>query len=182
MMRWPIGAALLIASAGSVIEQAFGINNFRQHEPHRSQPGSATSLLPSSSHSPPPFTASGGLQLGDAWSQPTPVQIEIVQVDGTITWIKVPYTSVVETTTTTTTTRCETVKAVPCTIFNSSATVKSDLGSTLSIVDIYTVATTAEVVVKRTVTVLHAAAGDAGFSSRWSMAAVDGRHGSLRGQ
>ena len=137
---------------GGVIEQAVGINNFHQHDNHKGSP------------TPLPFTTAGGIQLGE-WSQPTPVQIEIIQDDGTITWIRVPYTTVVEA-------PCETVNAGPCTIVNSSATVKSALGSTLSIVDIYLVATTAEVVVKRTVTVLHAAAGDEGFSSRWSLGAA----------
>ena len=110
----------------------------------------------------PPFTPSGGLHLEEGWSQPTPVQIEVVKADGSVLWLKVQYASVV----------VGVAGAPGAPVATATATVLSPAGSVFRVTDVYKVATSVEVVLNRTVTIINAATTDVGFSSRWSLYVV----------
>lgn len=98
-----------------------------------------------------------GLIVGEDthWTQPTPVELEIVSRQGSVEWLRVGYTSLQENDWNTTIT--------------AAATVTTPAGSQFQVTDVFTVATPTELVVHRTVDVLEAAPSDVGFSSRFSL-------------
>lgn len=122
-----------------------------------------------------------GLSAADgSWTQRQPVQVELVDVNGTVSWVKIPYATLLNVTTTTTAAgdddtvvADDTAEGRGTNAVQAQAFVTTDAGSNLSVLDTFcsSASSTGNFTVRRTVTAIVIQPNDSivAFSSRFGM-------------